>query len=109
VLISSEEQITTLMINRPQQANSLNWDAIRELKQAVEAVREIPETRVVVITGAGERVFVGGADVNILGSLDVFQAERFIRAVHESFRAIRELPIPVIAASKICKLNDWNW
>lgn len=64
----------------------------------LEAVRDASETRVLVITGAGERVFVGGADINVLGSLDVFQAEQFIRSLHEALRAIRELSIPVIAA-----------
>lgn len=63
LLMNSEDGITTITINRPQQANALNWETIRELKQAVEATRDIPETRVVVITGAGERTFVGGADI----------------------------------------------
>jgi enoyl-CoA hydratase len=98
LLMNSEDGITTITINRPQQANALNWDTIRELKQAVETTRDMPETRVVVITGAGERSFVGGADINALASLDVVKAEQFIRAVHEAFRAIREHPAPVIAA-----------
>lgn len=98
LLLSSAEGITTITINRPQQANALNWETIRELKQAVEAARDMPETRVLVITGAGERSFVGGADIRVLESLDVFKAEQFIRAVHEAFRAIREHPVPVIAA-----------
>jgi enoyl-CoA hydratase len=98
LLMSSEDGVTTITINRPQQANALNWETIRELKQAVEATRDMPETRVVVITGAGERTFVGGADIKALADLDVFKAEQFIRAVHEALRAIREHPAPVIAA-----------
>ncbi len=98
LLMSSEDGVTTITINRPQQANALNWETIRELKQAVEATRDMPETRVVVIIGAGERTFVGGADINALASLDVFKAEQFIRALHEALRAIREHPAPVIAA-----------
>ncbi len=97
LLMNSEDGLTTITINRPQQANALNWETIRELKQAVEATRDAPETRVVVITGAGERTFVGGADIKALADLDVFKAEQFIRAVHEAFRAIREHPAPVIA------------
>ena len=98
LLMRSEEGVTTITINRAKQANALNWETIGELKQAVEATRGMPETRVVVITGAGERTFVGGADINALASLDVFQAEQFIRALHESLRAIRTHPAPVIAA-----------
>jgi enoyl-CoA hydratase/carnithine racemase len=98
LLLTTEGQVTTITINRPRNANSLNWDTIRELKQAVEAVRDMSDTRVVVITGAGERVFVGGADIHALGSLDVFRAEQFIRSLHEALRTIRELSVPVIAA-----------
>jgi enoyl-CoA hydratase/carnithine racemase len=98
LLMNSKEGVTTLTINRPKQANALNWETIRELKQAVEATRDMPETRVVVLTGAGERTFIGGADINALASLDVFKAEQFIRALHHALRAIREHPAPVIAA-----------
>jgi enoyl-CoA hydratase len=98
LLVRNEGITATITINKPQRANALNLAAVRELKQAVEATREKSETRVVVITGAGERSFVGGADIQELGGLDVFRAEQFIRAVHEAFRAIRELPVPVIAA-----------
>lgn len=98
ILRQDDGPVTTITINRPQRLNALSWDAIHELKQAVEASRKRPETRVVVITGAGERAFVGGADLHALGSLDVVKGEQFIRALHEAFRAIREHPAPVIAA-----------
>lgn len=98
LLMTSEAGITTITINRPRQGNALNWETIRELKQAIEATRELTDTRVVVITGAGERFFIGGADINVLASLDVLGAEQFIRALHETLRAIREHPVPVIAA-----------
>jgi enoyl-CoA hydratase/carnithine racemase len=98
LLMSREEGITTITINRAKQANALNWETIRELKQAVKVTQDMPEPRVVVITGAGERTFVGGADINALAGLDVLKAEQFIHALHEALRAIREHPAPVIAA-----------
>ncbi len=98
ILVSRDGPITTLTINRPERSNALNTRAIVELRQAVEATRETPETRVLVITGAGERSFIGGADIHELGQLDVFKGEQFIRTLHESLRALREHPIPVIAA-----------
>jgi enoyl-CoA hydratase len=98
ILVHHEGAVTTLTINRPERANALSSQAVRELKQAVEATREQPDTRVVVITGAGERSFVGGADIHELGALDPLRAEQFIRRMHEAFRAIREHPAPVIAA-----------
>jgi enoyl-CoA hydratase len=98
LLVSRAGEVTTITINRPHRANALNWDVIRALHQAVEATRDLPETRVVVITGAGDRAFVGGADLHELTRLDVLTGEQFIRALHEVFRAIREHPAPVIAA-----------
>lgn len=98
LLVQHDGPVTTLTINRPQRANALNWTTVRELKQAVEATRDRPETRVVVITGAGQRAFAAGADIHDLADLDVARGERFIRAVHEAFRAIREHPAPCIAA-----------
>ncbi len=98
ILLRREEVIATITINRPERANALNARAVRELKQAIEATRDMPEIRVVVITGAGERSFASGADIHELSSLDVYRGEQFIRAVHEAFRAIREHPVPVIAA-----------
>jgi enoyl-CoA hydratase len=98
ILVHHDGAVTTLTINRPERANALSSHAVRELKQAVEATRDRPDTRVVVITGAGERSFVGGADIHELGALDPFRGEQFIRRMHEAFRAIREHPAPVIAA-----------
>ncbi len=98
LLVSHEDTITTITINRKHRGNALNWDTLRELKQAVASTGERPENRVVVITGAGERFFAGGADLHDLSNLDVVQGERFIRTVHEAFDAIRQHPLPVIAA-----------
>jgi len=98
ILVSHDGPITTLMINRPERSNALNTRVILELRQAVEATREVPETRVIVVTGAGDRSFVGGADIHELGQLDVFKGEQFIRTLRESLRALREHPAPVIAA-----------
>ena len=98
IMLNNDGPMSTITINRPERANALNRQAVHELKQAVEATRARPETRVVVITGAGERSFVGGADMHDLAGLDVMRGEQFIRALHEAFRAIREHPAPVIAA-----------
>ena len=98
IVIDRREAIITITIDRPQRANALNWQAARELKQAVESTRDMTDVRVVVITGVGDRCFVGGADIHELEQLDVLHAEQFIRDMHEAFRAIREHPAPVIAA-----------
>ncbi len=98
ILVSNNGSMTTLTINRPERSNALSTQTIIELRQAVEATREAPETRVIAITGAGERSFIGGADIHELGQLDAVKSETFIRTLHESLRALREHPTPVIAA-----------
>ena len=98
IVLHSDGPMSTITINRPERSNALNAQAVHELKQAVDATRERSDTRVVVITGAGERSFVGGADIHHLADLDVVRGEQFIRDLHEAFRAIREHPAPVIAA-----------
>ena len=57
IMLSNDGPISTITINRPERANALNEQAVHELKQAVEATRARPGTRVIVITGAGERSF----------------------------------------------------
>jgi enoyl-CoA hydratase len=98
LLMRRDGAVTTLTINRPHRANALSWDTVRELKQAVETTRDMADTRVLVITGAGDRAFAGGADLHDLADLDVLKGEQFIRTLHEAFRAVREHPAPVIAA-----------
>src|SRR6185503_218248 len=53
--------------------------------------------RVVVLTGAGERAFIGGADINEMAELDEESARVFISQLHEACAALRNLPVPVIA------------
>lgn len=98
ILVHTERLVTTITVHRPERANALNLRAVQELRQAVERLRDDAETRVIVITGAGERAFAAGADIHELATLDVFRAEQFIRAMHAAFQAIRMHPLPVIAA-----------
>ena len=98
ILLHHDGAITTITINRPQVANALDFQTVQALRQAVEATQARMETRILVITGAGERAFVGGADLHELARLDVCTGEQFIRSLHQAFQAIRQHPCPVIAA-----------
>ncbi|MGE0878880.1 MAG: enoyl-CoA hydratase-related protein [Acidimicrobiia bacterium] len=97
VATTTDELVTTIMISRAERANALDSATVAELKSAVEA-SYATTTPVVVITGAGARCFVGGADLRELGGFDAAGAERFIRSLHEALQAVREHPRPVIAA-----------
>jgi enoyl-CoA hydratase len=84
-------------IERPAKLNALDLSTIAALDQAARTLHDDRALRAVVITGAGERAFIGGADVAALARLDAAGAEAFITALHRAIAAIRAVPVPVIA------------
>ncbi len=93
-----KEGIAYITINRPKVLNALNDTVINELEHAFAAARDDNEVRAVIITGAGEKAFVAGADITHLVNLDTLQGKGFARKGQEVFRAIEHLGKPVIAA-----------
>ncbi|MEX2476838.1 MAG: enoyl-CoA hydratase-related protein [Gracilimonas sp.] len=93
-----ESGICTLTINRPDKLNALNNQVLEELDAAVDAIKENYKVRAVVITGAGEKAFVAGADIKELSSLDPVTGEKVSKKGQNIFRKIEDLTIPVIAA-----------
>ena len=63
ILSQKKENILFLTINRPSQLNALNKETITELHQCLNKASEDKEIRVIIITGAGEKAFVAGADI----------------------------------------------
>ena len=77
--------------------NIVNTPILYELIAAVSALAADDALRVMVLTGAGERAFLGGADINEMAALDEEGAERFITLLHTFCQSLRDLPVPVIA------------
>jgi enoyl-CoA hydratase len=77
--------------------NSLNRKLMSEIVSAVAELRDDPQMRLVVLSGAGKRAFVGGADVGEIAALDHATARSFITLVHRCCDGFRRLPVPVIA------------
>ena len=77
--------------------NSLNRELMSEIVSAVAEVGDDPRLRLAVLSGAGERAFVGGADIGEIAALDHVTARSFITLVHRCCDAFRRLPVPVIA------------
>src|ERR1700761_8792458 len=77
--------------------NIVGSGAIEELTEAFRAVGQDDDVRVVVLRGAGESAFIGGADINEMVTLDPSSGEAFIRRLAGFCEAIRECPVPVIA------------
>ncbi len=89
--------IARLAIERPRKLNTLDLDALAVLTAAALRLKSDERLRAVVLTGAGERAFIGGADITAMTGLDPAGARAFITALHGAIAAIRAIPVPVIA------------
>lgn len=89
---------TLLTINRPKVLNALNQETLRELEQALDEV-ERRESGALILTGAGEKAFVAGADISELRQLEsAGGAERLASSGQRLFNRLEKLPLPVIVA-----------
>ncbi|MBW1842436.1 MAG: enoyl-CoA hydratase/isomerase family protein, partial [Deltaproteobacteria bacterium] len=98
IIFDVEDGIATITFNRPKVLNALNSDLLDEFSDALDAVAENEEIRVLVLTGAGEKSFVAGADISELAAFNSLQAKSFSEKGHFILRKLQNLPIPVIAA-----------
>jgi enoyl-CoA hydratase len=89
--------LARLTIDNAAKLNSLNRALMVEIVDAVKALEADPALRLVIVTGAGERAFVGGADIAELAELDPDSAREFITLVHRCCDGFHRLPVPVIA------------
>jgi enoyl-CoA hydratase len=98
LLVEREDAVQIITINRPKVLNALNTQTMRELQLAVGAAGEAAEVRAIVLTGAGEKSFVAGADINELAVLTPAQGQQHARAGQAVLDAIERLGKPVVAA-----------
>ncbi len=95
--IATAARVRTITINRPDKLNALNRQTIGELQQAFDAAADDNDVRVVVVTGAGPKAFIAGADISELAALDATQALAFSREGQQLMTRIERLGKPVIA------------
>jgi enoyl-CoA hydratase len=99
ILVAKENSIATITINRPTKLNALNKVTIQELHQAFEELEKNYETRVVILTGSGEKAFVAGADIAEFADFSVEEGVQLAaRGQDILFNFVENLKIPVIAA-----------
>ena len=98
LLYEVKDGIAVVTINRPDKLNALNRATIEELSQVFAAAAKDPGVGAVVLTGAGEKAFVAGADIGEIAGLDAQRGRDFALRGQEVFRSIETLPKPVIAA-----------
>lgn len=92
-----EGAVAVLTINRPKALNALNSTVLDEINEALDAV-DVDTVRALIITGAGEKSFVAGADIGEMSTLTKAEGEAFGKKGNDVFRKIETFPIPVIAA-----------
>ena len=96
--VSRDGGVSTVTIDRQDALNALDVATLTELRDRLRELAEEPETRVVVLTGAGERAFAAGADIKYMSGLDTRQAKGWGGLGHETARLLETMPRPTIAA-----------
>jgi enoyl-CoA hydratase len=102
ILLETKGVVATLTVNRPDKRNAVDNATVDEIDQALAEIESNPDLRVLIITGAGEKAFVAGADIQELDKRDFIKARPATRRRQEVYTRIEQLEIPSIAA-----INGW--
>jgi enoyl-CoA hydratase len=97
VIVRRRGGVATISINNPARLNCLGRAQITGFIDAVTALADDPGLRVLVVTGEGDRAFMGGANLHELGALNPTKARDFLVLIHGMCKVLRDLPVPVIA------------
>jgi len=98
IRMETDEGVAILTIDRPKSMNALNHQTLTELAHAFDAVAQDEAVGALVVTGAGEKAFVAGADIAEMSELGAAEAQCYSRFLQESLDALERSPKPVIAA-----------
>ena len=97
VLYEQKGTYAILTINREKALNALNSAVLEELDKTIDGI-DLQTVRCLIVTGAGQKSFVAGADIGEMSSLTKAEGEAFGKKGNDVFRKLETLPIPVIAA-----------
>ncbi|MBF0227201.1 MAG: enoyl-CoA hydratase/isomerase family protein [Desulfobacterales bacterium] len=98
IIYNLENQVATISFNRPESLNALNETLMLELSSLLDEIAKNEDIKVLILTGAGDKSFVAGADINVLATLNTLQAKEFSKIGHIIIDKLQKLSIPVIAA-----------
>jgi enoyl-CoA hydratase len=102
ILLEMKGPVATLTINRPDKRNAITNATVEEIDQALGRIESNPELRIMILTGAGEKAFVAGADIQELDRRNAILGRTETRRRQEVYTRIEQLEIPSIAA-----INSW--
>ncbi|MBP1685380.1 MAG: enoyl-CoA hydratase/carnithine racemase [Deltaproteobacteria bacterium] len=98
LLVQQDGAVCTVTVNRPQALNALDPVTLAELLQCSEGLRRDPSVRCVILTGAGAKAFVAGADIAAMVAMSALEGRAFACHGQRVMHALEDLPVPVIAA-----------
>lgn len=98
LLLDIADGLGTVSINRPEALNALNMETLYEVQKAFRELEDNPEVNVVILTGAGDRAFIAGADILEMKDMSCLEAVRFSKLGHTTLDQIEGLKKTVIAA-----------
>src|ERR1700722_308863 len=97
ILLEKKNAIAYVTVNRPKVLNALTMATMEELRLAFHDIKNDDEIRVAILTGAGEKAFVAGADINELAVQDAVTGKKYAHRGQSVFNLIENLGKPVIA------------
>ncbi|MFH1082585.1 MAG: enoyl-CoA hydratase-related protein [Pseudomonadota bacterium] len=97
IIFEIEGNVAIIKFNRPKALNAINTDVVKELERALDEVEGNSSIRVLILTGAGDKAFVAGADISLMVNLAPLQLRQFSVDLHNVGFRMEGLPIPVIA------------
>lgn len=95
---SKEEGIGVLTINRPKVLNALNWETLKELGDFFENVLPEQSLKALIVTGAGDKAFVAGADIAQMNGMSEKEFQQYVDYAHKVYALLEDDPCPSIAA-----------
>jgi enoyl-CoA hydratase len=98
ILFGVEDGIAVLTMNRPKALNALDSRTLAELDAVLQAEARDPAVRALILTGAGEKAFVAGADISEMAKMTAQEARAFAELGQRAFSRLEALPVPTIAA-----------
>ena len=98
IRVEHEDAVAVVTVDRPDAMNALDVATLTELRDRLLDLRDEAAVRVVVLTGAGERAFIAGADIKAMSEMDVEQAKAWGGLGHEAAQLLEAMPKPTIAA-----------
>jgi enoyl-CoA hydratase len=98
IRVDREDAVAVVTVDRPDALNALDVATLTELRDRLRELADDGDMRVVILTGAGEKAFVAGADIKYMSGLDAAEAKEWGALGHEAGRLLETMPKPTIAA-----------